>query len=74
MKSKKKNKPRSLFLTPGKGGSKLKIKKSSSEMLCLTGYLGIMIGDLIPAENEYWKLYICLRKIVEVLTSPTLVE
>ena len=41
-------------------------------MLCLTRYLGIMIGNLIPAENEYWKLYICLRKIVGVLTSPTL--
>lgn len=68
----KKNKPRSLFLTPAKGGSKLKIKQSSSEMLCLTRYLGLMIGDLIPAENEYWKLYICLRRIIGVLMSPTL--
>ena len=31
-----------------------------------------MIGDLIPAGNEHWKLYQCVRKIVSLITSPTL--
>lgn len=65
----KPNKPRPLYLTAAKkGGTKLKIKQSASEMLCLTRYLGLIIGDLIPVNDEYWKLYICLRKIVGLLT------
>lgn len=68
----KSNKPRSLFFAPGKGGRKIKIKQSASEMLCLTRYLGLMIGDMIPAGNEDWKLYHLLRKIIDSLTSPSL--
>ena len=66
------NKPRPLYFSHAKGGQKLKIKQSSSEVLCLTRYLGLMIGDLIPAANSYWKLYRYLRKIVGIITSPTL--
>lgn len=29
-----------------------------------------MIGDLIPQEDVHWKLYILLRKIVDILLSP----
>ena len=67
------NKPRLLYFTQGdKGGQKIKIKQSASEMLYLTRYLGLMIGDIIPAKNKYWKVYLCLRKIIGILTSPTL--
>ena len=67
------NKPRPLYFTVGKKGSrKIKFKQSASESLCLTRYLTLMIGDLVPAENQYWKLYLCLRQIVGVLTSPQL--
>ena len=31
-----------------------------------------MIGDLIPSGNKYWKLYLYLRKLIGVLTSPAL--
>lgn len=41
-------------------------------MLCLPRYLGLMIGDLIPADNHYWKLYLCLREIIDILMSPVL--
>lgn len=69
----KSNKPRVLFFSQGKkGGQKLKIKQSASEMLCLCRYLGLMIGDLIPGDNRYWKLLICLRKIIGILMSPIL--
>ncbi|XP_043464098.1 uncharacterized protein LOC122499689 [Leptopilina heterotoma] len=67
----KQNKPRLLYYSVGKkGGRKIKIKQSASEITCLTRYLGLMIGDLIPADNRYWKLYICLREIVDILMSP----
>lgn len=69
----KSNKPRPLFFSQGKkGGQKIKIKQSASEMLCLARYLGLMIGDLIPADNRYWKLYLCLREIIDILMSPVL--
>ena len=31
-----------------------------------------MIGDLIPEDSEHWQLYIYLRKIMGILTSPKL--
>lgn len=67
------NRPRPLFYTVGqKGGRKIKIKQSASEMLCLIRYFGLMIGDLVSAKNPYWKIYLVLRKIVGIITSPTL--
>lgn len=40
---------------------KTKLRLSSSKMLCLTRYLGLMIGDLSPDGLEVWKLWIKLR-------------
>ncbi|KAL7286869.1 hypothetical protein TKK_0019003 [Trichogramma kaykai] len=64
----KSNKPRPLFYS----GSELKLKQSSAEQLCLARYLCLMIGDKIPPGNKYWKLYLCLRKIIDVLYCPQL--
>ena len=57
-------------------GSKtqIKMKLSASQALCLARYLGLMIGDLIPDGNKYWKLYLILRKIVGIVTSPQISE
>ena len=41
-------------------------------MLCLTRYLGLIIGDLIPEKNTHWKFYRCLRKILGLLIAPQL--
>ncbi|KAJ8684610.1 hypothetical protein QAD02_020403 [Eretmocerus hayati] len=50
----------------------IKLKQSSAQMACFTRYLGLMIGELrIPKNNEPWKLYRILRKIVGILTSPS---
>lgn len=71
--SEKSNKPRPLYFAADMTGRiKLKIKQSASEMLCLVRYLGLMIGDMIPPNNEHWKLYLVLRKLIGVLTSPRL--
>lgn len=37
---------------------------SSSEMYYLVSNLNLMIGDVIPAKNKIWTLYLKLRKIV----------
>lgn len=39
-------------------------------MLFLTRYLGVVIGDKIPRDDQHWKMYICLRQIVDILMSP----
>ena len=69
------NKLRPLFFTQGKGDHELKIKQSSSEMLCLmTRYLGLMISEMNPLKNKYWKLYRCLRHIVGIITAPRIMR
>lgn len=50
-------------------GGELKTKQSRAEMLCLVRYLGFIIGDLIPRNNQYWELYCCLRGICNSITS-----
>lgn len=50
---------------------------SASEMLFLVNNLCLLIGNLIPMQNKFWKLYLLLRKIVcitctlDSLTSDT---
>ena len=39
-------------------------------MQCFSRYFGLIIGDLVPAENECWQLYLYLRKIIDIVTSP----
>lgn len=43
------------------------LKMSASEMSCLTKYLGLIIGDLIPEQSELWLLYIILEKILDIV-------
>ncbi|KAE9525990.1 hypothetical protein AGLY_013932 [Aphis glycines] len=43
------------------------LKMSASEMLCLTKYLRLIIGDLIPEQSELWLLYIILKKILDIV-------
>lgn len=47
-----------------------KLKMSSSEMLLFCRYFCIIIGNDIPENNDYWKLYLLLRKIIMIITSP----
>lgn len=45
------------------------IKMSASEMWNFVRYLGLLIGDLVDVESEYWCLYILLKKILDIVTS-----
>uniref|UniRef100_A0ABD2VVX8 Uncharacterized protein n=1 Tax=Trichogramma kaykai TaxID=54128 RepID=A0ABD2VVX8_9HYME len=64
------NKQRIVSMIGKKGSSKIKIKQSAAELLCLTRYLGLMIGDLVSPDNPAWELYLLLRKIIRIITSP----
>lgn len=50
-----------------------KLKMSSSEMMCFTRYFSLLVGDKVKKDNTSWKLYIMLRKIIAIVTSPRLV-
>lgn len=35
-------------------------------MLCLVRYFSLMVGELIPYESIFWKLYLLLYKIINL--------
>lgn len=39
-------------------------------MACLSRYLTLMIGDKIDQNDEYWQLYIKLRRVIGIITAP----
>eukprot|EP00102_Acyrthosiphon_pisum_P018599 XP_016655809.1 PREDICTED: uncharacterized protein LOC107882243 [Acyrthosiphon pisum] len=39
---------------------------SASEMLCFVRYFCLMVGELVPYESLYWKLYLLLHKIIDL--------
>lgn len=48
------------------------LKMSAAEISCLVRYFGLIIGDKIPKFDEHWEIYILLRKIFDILTSPVI--
>ncbi len=65
----KKNKPCEInqFLAPGKGFSP---KFSAAQMWALFRYLPLMISSVFIQEKKYWKLFLQLQEIVDILTGP----
>lgn len=43
---------------------------SAAEMLCFVRYFGLIIGASVPEDDKYWQLYLYLRKIIDIVTSP----
>lgn len=43
-------------------------------MWCLAIHLPLIIGDLIPADNAKWQLYLRLLEITTICFSPTVSE
>lgn len=62
----KDNKPPLMTIDDGK----IKISVSAAESLTLTKYFGLIVGHLIPKDDEHWKLYLLLRQILDILLSP----
>lgn len=63
------SKPSILFIEHLKKNT---LKLSASEMMSFTRYLGLIIGDFIPRNEPVWELYILLRLILDLVTSPVL--
>ena len=54
--------------------TKGKLKMSVAEMMCFCRYLGLVIGDKVPEDNPAWSLYILLRQIIAILTTPQILQ
>ena len=46
------------------------IKMLATESLCFIRNIGVLIEDLVPPGNVYWKVIIHLKEIVDIVTSP----
>ncbi|XP_051164464.1 uncharacterized protein LOC127283553 [Leptopilina boulardi] len=57
-------------ITPQHLLNALPLKMSSSKMLNLVRYFGVIVGDLISENDCHWELYTCLRQIFDILLSP----
>ena len=66
------NKPPVIFFNRVK--NKLNLKFSAAEMLCLVRYFGLMVGDLIPENDEYWILYKHLWQIIDIMIAPKFIK
>lgn len=51
-----------------------RLKMSATEMLFFTRYLSVIIGDLVPVNHTIWPLYIALREVVDIITSPIMTK
>lgn len=48
---------------------------TAAEMVYLVFYLGLIIGDLVPSTgNQFWQVYILLRKIFSLIMAPVVCE
>lgn len=52
---------------------RIRCNQSAAEMACLCRYLGLMIGDKIDPDDEYWNVYRILRKVIGIVTAPSFV-
>lgn len=49
--------------------SKSHLKMTASEMKCFIHYFPLMIGDLIPEDDDVWMFFICLSNIIDLILS-----
>jgi len=47
------------------------ISGSAAQKWCLFRYRALLIGDLVPVDNVSWELYICCRKMTEIIFAPS---
>ncbi|XP_064470269.1 uncharacterized protein LOC135385020 [Ornithodoros turicata] len=60
-----KNKPESIHPTvlTGKGS----LKGSASQKFCLFRNIALYVGEFIPQENRFWRLYTMFREVVDLI-------
>ncbi|KAF0764466.1 zinc finger MYM-type protein 1-like [Aphis craccivora] len=54
--------------------NKYHLKMSAREMMSFIHFFSIMVGDLIPDDDEVWKFFLVLLKIIDLLLSYNFTE
>lgn len=67
-----KNKPTIIIYNTIK--NQFHLKMSASEILLLIRYFPLIVGHLIPRNDTHWQLFLYLRQICDIVSSPRLVE
>lgn len=62
-----KNKPEQISDEYLKGKSN--IRGSASQVFCFFRHFSMYVGEHVPCENEVWRLYVLLRKVVDIVMS-----
>jgi hypothetical protein len=47
-------------------------KQNAGQMWCLIRHLGLMIGDLVPEDDEHWDLILVLLSCMDIIFAPVL--
>ena len=50
------------------------INMSASETSCLMRNIRVSIGEYVPEDNEYWKIIILLKEILDFVTVPLILD
>ncbi|XP_074627093.1 uncharacterized protein LOC141885122 [Acropora palmata] len=50
------------------------LKQKAAQMWCLARFLPLMIGSLVPEDDEHWQLFQILLEIMDVVLSPETTE
>ncbi|XP_052129259.1 uncharacterized protein LOC127750807 [Frankliniella occidentalis] len=67
------NKPSVSKLSPNRIASCTKFLLSGSETLCLIQNLGLMVGDLVPSDDDVWLYYSRLLNMLDFILAPSFV-
>ncbi|XP_040073555.1 uncharacterized protein LOC115323428 [Ixodes scapularis] len=48
------------------------IKGSAAEKLCLFRFFSLLVGDVVPKDDDAYSVYLALRRIVDIVCAPQL--
>lgn len=55
-------------------GAEIKIRQNASQTWCLMRVLPLIIGHLVPPNNQFWGLFLDLSDLLEVVFAPVVYE
>lgn len=53
---------------------KFHFKMSARQMMCFVNFFSLMIGDLVPEDDEVWNFFLTFLEIIEILLSNKLTQ
>ena len=48
--------------------------QTASQAWCLGRYLPLLVGDVVPTDDEKWENFLCLLKIIQFIFAPIIID